>query len=164
MVNGKAKLKPKLPASKEHSFPWNHFPRVESCVVQFVMAQKAYCSKTGSSVKMPPQRAACSSDKIWPNTLHANQSINQSKHNRKTSGKGNRSLKDSSVWRNYCQFFRNRMYFLKLVAWHVLASSGTWIPLFSGPCLPVEPWPLRLPWLVRPPSLGHLDSAHQAVI
>lgn len=103
---------------------------------------------------MPPQRAAYSSDKMWSNTLHPNQSIDQSKHKRKTSGKGSRSLKDPNVWRNCCQLFRNRMYFLKLMAWHVLASSCSWIPLFSAPCLPVEPWPPRRPWLVRSSSPG----------
>lgn len=83
------------------------------------------------------------------------QSINQSKHRTETTGKG-RSLKDpnSLPRRNCCQPFRNRMYFLKLMACQVMASSCSWIPLFSAPCLPVEPWPPGRPWLVRSSSPG----------
>lgn len=70
----------------------------------------------------PPQRAAYSSDKIWPDTLHPNQSINQSKHRRETTGK-RRSLKEpnSLPRRNSCQPFRSRMYFLKA---HGMSSHG----------------------------------------
>lgn len=73
---------------------------------------------------------------------------------KKTSVKGNRSLRGLNVWRNCCQLFRNRMYFLKLMAWRVLASSCFWVPLLSVLCLPVEPWPPSYPWLVRLPSPG----------
>lgn len=50
-----------------------------------------------------------------------------------------RSPRGFSVWRNCCQLFRNRMYFLKLLVYHVLASSCSWVLLFSVLCLPVEP-------------------------
>lgn len=73
---------------------------------------------------------------------------------KKTSVKGNRSLRGLNVWRNCCQLFRNRMYFLKLMAWCVLASSCSWVPLLSVFCLPLEPWLPSYPWLVRLPSPG----------
>lgn len=163
VVNGKAKLKPKLHASKLHSFPGNHFSHVESCSSicygpKSILLQNNTKHQPGCLPKEQPTHLTKSGS--IPSTP-VNQSI---KTQQKDQWKGNRSLKDSNVWRNCCQFCRNRMYFLELMAWRVLTSSCSWIPLFSVPCLPAEPWLPRLPWLVRSPSLGSLDSTHQALI
>lgn len=54
------------------------------------------------------------------------------------------------------QLFRNKTYFLKLMAWLVMATSCSWVPLFSVLCLPVEPWPPSHPWLPGSSSPGRV--------
>lgn len=157
VVNGKAKLEPKLSASNPTLSPLEPVC-VEPCNSicydpKEILLQNRYLSQE-------PSLTAYSSNTIWPSippVIHTYICIyiyTYTSTQKRLVGKGNRSLRGLNVWRNCWQRFRNRMYFLKLLARRALGSSCSWDPLFSVLCLPAEPWPPSHPWLGRPPSPG----------